>query len=169
MVSCVFPGSFDPVTAGHMHLIKRAAAVFDKVTVAVMVNVHKTGAITVEKRVDLIRKACKSIPNVNVVSWNGLLANYLRENDEKIVIRGIRSGDEFDQETAAHYANRILNDQIETMFIPADPGFAGISSSAVREIASFGGNITPFVPEGLSEEIFDLLSNKESIKEKRGK
>ena len=159
MVSCVFPGSFDPVTAGHVHLISRAAAVFDRVTVAVMINIHKTGVIPVEKRMELLRTACSCIPNVQIVSWDGLLSDFMKNNNERIVIRGVRNSAEFDQECSSCQINRILNSNFETLLIPSDPEYSGLSSSAVREIASFGGNIEPFVPAGLSEEITSLLSN----------
>ena len=159
MVSCVFPGSFDPVTAGHVRLISRTAAMFDQVTVAVMINIKKTGSIPLDKRIELLKKACSGMKNVRVVAWNGLLSDYMKENNEKILIRGVRNCAEYDQECSGFYANKMLNSQIETLLIPAEPGFTCVSSSAVREIASFGGNIEPFVPNGLAEEINDLLSN----------
>ncbi len=161
MVSCVFPGSFDPVTKGHVDVIQRASRLFDHVTVTVMYNMHKKGAIPVEKRLELLRKACGDCPNVSVDRWNGLLADYMREKNEKIVIRGVRSSAEFEQELNSCEANRLLNSGMETVFVPSSLPMTGISSSAVREIAAFGGNIRAFVPEGLTEEIAALLSKKE--------
>ena len=143
MVSCVFPGSFDPVTRGHLDLIQRASSAFDHVTVAVMYNVHKKGTIPVEKRVRLLQKVCSSFQNVSVERWDGLLAEYMRIKKEKIVIRGIRGGMEAEQE-----------------ILPTDPKLAGVSSSAVREVFSFGGDISAFVPEEITEEIKFLLSKK---------
>ena len=160
MVSCVFPGSFDPVTKGHLDLIARAASVFDRVTVTVMVNIHKSGAVPAEKRLELLRKACSRFDNVYVDSWNGLLADYMQEKKEKIVIRGIRVGSELDQELQSAAASRLLNDRYEVFFLPSDPRSTGISSSAVREISAFGGDISAFVPEELTEEISALLSNR---------
>ncbi len=160
MVSCVFPGSFDPVTRGHMDLIGRAARVFDHVTVTLMVNIHKKSAIDTETRLALLRKACASYPNVTVDSWKGLLADYMRERNEKILIRGIRGGTELDSELQSAAASRMLNDGYEVLFLPCAPEYSGISSSAVREIAAFGGNIRAFVPETVTEEICALLSNK---------
>ena len=160
MNSCVFPGSFDPVTKGHMNLIARASTMFDQVNVAVMINPQKKGKIPVNKRVELLRKACASLPNVRVESWNGLLADYMTERHLCIVIRGVRSGAELEQELQTNWANRLLNQSIETVLIPADPSMAGISSSAVKEIASFGGEISAFVPECVAEEIAGYLSNK---------
>ena len=160
MNSCVFPGSFDPVTRGHFDLISRAAGIFDRVTVTVMVNIRKKSSIPAEQRVMLIRKACASLPNVSVDSWDGLLVDYLRQRNEHVVIRGIRNGNECEQEILTLSANRLLYKGIETLFIPCSPGLAGVSSSAVREIAAFGGDISPFVPRGMTEEINSLLSNR---------
>lgn len=160
MVSCVFPGSFDPVTKGHLNLIERVSAAFDHVTVTVMVNISKKSCISTEKRVELLRKACFPFPNVSVESWDGLLADYLRSRNETIVVRGIRGTEELSGELNAFAASRMLNPGIETLFIPCDPSLSGISSSAVREIASFGGDISAFVPDALTEEITRLLSKK---------
>ena len=158
MNSCVFPGSFDPVTRGHMDIIARAAGLFDRVTVAVMVNIHKQGVLKPEERVDLLRKACAGLPNVRVVRWDGLLADYMRRNGEKCLIRGVRGSVEYESETVNAQINRMLNPEVETLFMPAAEGLGCVSSSAVREIASFGGDISPYVPESVAEEIRNLLS-----------
>ena len=160
MVSCVFPGSFDPVTRGHLDLISRAASLFDHVTVAVMVNIRKSGTIPVEKRVDMLRRVCAVYPNVSVDRWDGLLADYMSARQEKIVIRGIRSSEELDRELQSCSANSMMNSDMETVFLPCDPLLNGVSSSAVREIAAFGGDIRAFVPEVLTEEIKSLLSKQ---------
>lgn len=160
MSSCVFPGSFDPVTRGHMDLIRRASAVFDRVTVAVMVNIHKQGSMPPEKRIELLRKACAGFENVSVDRWDGLLADYLRHTGERCVIRGVRSTTELDAETAAAAASRMLNPEMETLLMPASGEYACVSSSTVREVAAFGGDIRPFVPEEIAEEIAGLLANK---------
>ena len=160
MSGCVFPGSFDPVTRGHMDLIRRAAGLFDRVTVTVMVNVRKSGCIPAEKREALLRKACAGIPNVRVDRWDGLLADYLRKTGERCVLRGVRSVGEFDAEITAAEANRALYPDMETLLLPATPETSWISSSAVREIAAFSGDVRPFLPEETAEEIAALLSNK---------
>ena len=160
MVSCVFPGSFDPVTRGHLDLITRASAMFDHVTVTVMVNIRKKSAVSLENRISLLRKVCGIFPNVTVDSWDGLLSEYMRLRNEHIVIRGIRNGEELEQELGAASANRMLNEQIETIFIPSDPMLRGVSSSAVREIVAFGGDIRAFVPDAVTEEIRTLLSKQ---------
>ncbi len=157
MTSCVFPGSFDPVTLGHLDLIRRASALFDRVTVTVMVNIHKQGALSPEKRVELLRKACEGLDNVEVDFWSGLLAEYLRESGANCVIRGVRGVTEYDAELTAASVNRLLNPGMETLLMPASEALACVSSSAVREIAAFGGDIRPFVPACVAEELTGLL------------
>ena len=127
-------------------------------SVAVMVNIHKQGVLKPEERVDLLRKACAGLPNVRVVRWDGLLADYMRRNGEKCLIRGVRGSVEYESETVNAQINRMLNPEVETLFMPAAEGMGCVSSSAVREIASFGGDISPYVPEPVAEEIRNLLS-----------
>ena len=158
MSSCVFPGSFDPPTRGHLDLIRRAAGVFDRVIVAVMVNVRKQGVIDPRKRTELLEKACADLPNVRVDSWDGLLADYMRKHGERCVVRGARGADEFCREIPSAEANKALHPEMETLLLPADPKLSWISSSAVREIAAFGGDVRPFLPENVAEEIAALLS-----------
>ena len=160
MSSCVFPGSFDPVTAGHMDVIKRAAAVFDTVRVTVMINVSKQGTIPVEDRIRMMKKACRKFPNVQVDQWDGLLADYMREYGEKVLIRGVRGNAEFEHEYTTAVINRMLNDQFETFLIPSDPKLSAVSSSAVREILAFGGEIKGLVPDTCLKDIREILSKK---------
>ena len=161
MSLCVFPGSFDPLTCGHRNLIERAAAVFDTVIVTVMINRAKEGTIPFPERVRMIRKACSDLPNVTVDLWKGLLSDYMRKFPGGIVIRGVRSSGEFDQEILAADINRRLCPRTETLFIPAAAEWSALSSSAVREIASFGGNIRPFVPECIYKDIMEWLGHAE--------
>ncbi|MBR2853830.1 MAG: pantetheine-phosphate adenylyltransferase [Clostridia bacterium] len=160
MSSCVFPGSFDPVTAGHMDIISRASAIFDRVHVTVMVNVNKQGCFPAEDRVRLLQKACARYGNVEVDRWEGLLAEYMREHRERILIRGVRSCSEYEHEYTAALLNRRLNEQAETLLIPADPALSAVSSSAVREIAGFGGEIRGLVPDECLKDIQRMLSKK---------
>ena len=160
MSSCVFPGSFDPVTNGHMDVIRRAAAVFDTVRVIVMINVNKQGAVPVCDRIRLLKKACRRLPNVQVDQWDGLLADYMREKGEKVLIRGVGGSAEFEHEYTAAVMNRMLNDQFETFLIPSDPKWSAVSSSAVREIAAFGGEIKGLVPDTCLKDIREVLSKK---------
>ncbi|MCR4875764.1 MAG: pantetheine-phosphate adenylyltransferase [Clostridiales bacterium] len=158
MSSCVIPGSFDPVTRGHVDLIRRASRIFDRVTVVVMINIHKKGTFTPEERVSLLEKACRDIPEVRVDRWDGLLSAYMRAHGERTVVRGTRNGTEYDAETAAAQANRMLNPEMETLLMPAGEGLQWISASAVREIAAFGGEIREWIPAECAEEIEQRLS-----------
>ena len=158
MSSCVFPGSFDPPTRGHIDLIRRAAAMYDQVTVTVMVNVSKAGTIPWEERVRMLEKACRDIPNVRVDLWKGLLADYMRRQEEPaVVIRGVRNAAEYEREAEAAAVNRTLCPGLETVLIPASDGMGMVSSSTVREIAAFGGNYDFLVPDGIRQDIARFL------------
>jgi len=158
MKTCVFPGSFDPVTRGHLDLIRRAAACFDRVTVTLMVNIHKQGRLDPETRIRLLEDACAGMKNVVIDRWDGLLADYMARKGETAVIRGVRSAAEFEAEITTAEINRQLNPAMETLLLPASAGYAGLSSTAVWEIASFGGEISPFVTEKTAEEIRRRMS-----------
>lgn len=160
MKTCVFPGSFDPVTIGHLDLIRRASKLFDRVTVAVMINVAKKGIFAPDERVCLLQKACKDIENVQVLQWDGLLTDYLRIHHETCVIRGVRNGAEFENESINAQANAMLYPGTETLLMFAGNGMNCVSSSAVREIAAFGGDIHPFIPENVREEIDHKLKGE---------
>ncbi|MBR0387356.1 MAG: pantetheine-phosphate adenylyltransferase, partial [Clostridia bacterium] len=126
MSSCVIPGSFDPVTRGHIDLIHRAAVLFEQVTVVVMVNIRKNGTFTPEERVRMLQTACRDEPHVRVEQWNGLLSEYMREKQKTTVIRGVRSGTEYDSEMISAQANRMLNPRMETLLMPATEGYTWI-------------------------------------------
>ena len=149
----IFPGSFDPPTVGHMDLIRRASAIFDRLTVAVMVNRAKDGAIPREERVRILRKACAGMDNVDVEMWEGLLADYVRQHPGSVVVRGVRDASEYDREACAAAVNRKLNPDMETLLLPASDGTACVSSSAVREIASFGGDYSALIPRAVRKDI----------------
>lgn len=154
MKYCVFPGSFDPPTRGHLDLIRRAAGLFDRVTVTVMVNISKQGTIPWEERVRLLEKACAGIPNVRVELWKGLLADYIRKQKKPTaVIRGVRNAAEYEREAEAAAVNRMLCPGLETVLIPASGETEMISSSTVREIAAFGGAYDFFIPEEIRQDI----------------
>ena len=153
MSSCVFPGSFDPFTCGHLDLVERASALFDTVRVTVMLNRSKIGSIPFADRLCLIRKACAALPNVVVDSWQGLLADYIRKYPGSIILRGVRNTAEFENEIRVADINRRLNPSAETLLMPASSQWADVSSSAVREIASFGGEIAGLVPDCIADDV----------------
>ena len=162
MTHCIFPGSFDPPTNGHMDLIRRASRLFDRVTVTVMVNRNKTGTIPWERRVTMLKKACRNLPNVRVDLWKGLLADYVRmQETPSVVLRGVRNGMECEQEISSAGVNQVLFPGMETIFMPAADGLAQVSSSAVREIASFGGDYSRLIPEEIREDVDVFLVNSD--------
>ncbi len=161
---CVFPGSFDPVTIGHMDLIRRAAGIYECVNVVVMVNISKKGMIPYQERVRILQKACAGISNVSVELWEGLLADYIREHPGTVVIRCVRNADEAELEIRTAAINRRLYPGTETLLMPAAAELADISSSAVREIAAFGGDIKGLVPKNVYREIIKHLTTEHADK-----
>jgi pantetheine-phosphate adenylyltransferase len=141
----LYPGSFDPVTRGHEDLIRRSLALADRLIVAVAVNATKTPLFTVAERLDLLRKALEGMPRVEVRSFDGLLAEFAREVGATMVLRGLRAVSDFEYEFQMALMNRQLNKQLETVFLVPDLNLTFLSSSLVREIARFGGDVGPFV------------------------
>ncbi len=150
---CLYPGSFDPVTLGHMDIIRRAAKVFEKVYVGVLINPDKKGSFTNEERVDLLKRACADLPNVEIVSFTGLTAELCRKLDIRVLVRGLRGGDDLTSEMRMAKINAQLLPGLETVFLGASSGMEAVSSSLVREIASFGGDISALVPKKICQEI----------------
>ena len=159
MKSCVYPGSFDPVTSGHLDIIRRAAAVFDRVTVTVMINISKKCAIPAEERVRLLEKCCAGLPDVRVDSWNGLLVDYMKSRGETVVIRGARSASDFAAERQSHEVNRLLMPGMETVQLFSRPELSMVSSSAVREAAHFGADLSALVPGEILRDVTRLLKS----------
>lgn len=160
MKRMLYPGSFDPVTRGHMDIIRRSAALCDELIVAVMHNPDKRGAFPVSDRVRLLERACEGIKNVRVIAHGGLLITCAKENEVTCVIRGVRPLGDFETEFSMAQINRMLGG-VETLMMATSSDVAGVSSSIVRQIASFGGNIDSMVPEGLAGEISACLMGKQ--------
>lgn len=162
MKVAVYPGSFDPITLGHMDIILRASKVFDKVVVAVLKNVEKKGLFSIEERVEMIRTLVAKYDNIEVVSFQGLLVDFMSSIDAQIIIKGLRVGLDFDYELQMAHMNRTLSkSQVETVLMMASTEYSYISSSSVREILHFQGEIQGFVPEEILEDIYRKV-NKES-------
>ena len=153
MKKAVCPGSFDPITNGHIDIIKRAAELFDEVTVLVVTNPDKKCVFSPEERCSLIEKAIEEIENVKVDSFSGLLADYVKQNGMSAIVKGIRSSSDFEYEFQMALANRSLAPNAETVFITADPQNMYVSSSLIRQIAGFGGDVSDFVPKNIVLEI----------------
>lgn len=150
---CLYPGSFDPVTNGHMDVILRAAAIFDRVIVGVLHNPDKQGVFSVEERVAMLKKACAKILNAEVIAHGGLLAELTKEMGIRVVIRGVRGVNDLESETVMARINAQLDPGLETLFLPASPECGDVSASMVRQLAQFGADISPYVPRAVLRDI----------------
>lgn len=158
----ICPGSYDPVTFGHMNIIERSAGLFDKVIVAIMVNAAKHSYFTHEERVQMVREVTGHIPNVEVLAYRGLVAELAREKEACALVKGLRAVTDFEYEFQMALINKKLNPELETMFITTDAKFMYLSSSSVREIASFGGDLKDFVPACIEERIHQRFYNEQN-------
>ena len=147
--TALFPGSFDPFTAGHLNILERALTMFDEVVVAMGINQDKSGFFSGEQKIDIVRQAIGGKPNVRVVEYDGLTVDLCRQLDIKHIVRGVRNMVDFENERAIADANRRLAPEIETVIIPTSQEFAHISSSAVRDIIRHNGDSSLFLPEGV--------------------
>jgi len=158
----ICPGSFDPVTVGHMDIITRAAAIFDKVYVAVLHNPKKHPAFTEEERVELLKTATSGMANVEVETWDGLLIDYAAHKGAGVIVKGLRAVSDYEYEFQMALANRKLRPEIETVFLTTSSENMFLSSSVVKQIASFGGDISSFVPAELRDVIKERLMQQRS-------
>ena len=147
MKIAIYPGSFDPVTSGHLNIIQRAANIFDKLIVCVMVNAGKNPMFTLEERVELIRKVTDSIPNVEVDCSDELLAEYARRKGSCVIVKGLRAGSDFENEFQMAMVNRKINPELDTMFLTAEHQYMYMSSSMVKELGSYHVDLSDFLPE----------------------
>lgn len=156
MKRAVYPGSFDPLTLGHLDIIKRASEMFDELIVSVLNNKGKTPLFSVEERVNILKEATKDMPNVKVDSFSGLLINYAAENDIHIAVRGLRAITDFEYELQIAQTNsKLSNGKLDTIFLTTSLEYAYLSSSGVKEIASFGGDISQCVPDFVADKIYE--------------
>lgn len=156
MKRAVYPGSFDPMTYGHLDIIKRASKIFDVLIVSVLNNKEKTPLFSVEERVKILAKATADIPNVKVDSFSGLLVDYAREKKIHVAVRGLRAITDFEYELQISQTNRLLSKEtLDTVFLTTSLEYAYLSSSGVREIASFGGDISMCVPDFVAKLVYE--------------
>lgn len=151
MSIAIFPGSFDPITNGHLDILKRGCKIFDKVIVAVAYNCEKQGFLPVDVREKLIRECTKEFKNIEVVSFEGLTVNFAQKHNADVILRGLRNSKDFEYEYEMEGVNRILNPDIQTVFLTANGELNNVSSSAVREILANNGDISKFVPKNVKD------------------
>ena len=162
----VYPGSFDPVTNGHLDIIRRAAAHYPNLIVAVVANPSKRPLLSLQERVDLLRVVCAGIPHVEVDCFEGLLVDYVRRRKGSLIIKGLRIVSDFEYEFSMALLNRRLRGGVDTMFLPASLEYAFISSSSVREVFSLGGDISEFVPPAVLRAMKRLDGSRLQLKKK---
>lgn len=156
MSIAICPGSFDPITLGHLNIIRRTAQIFDRVIVCVMHNANKPNPMfTVEEKLDMVRRAVSRYPNVTVDSSDGLLAEYARQYEGAVIVKGLRAASDFEYEFQMNLINKKINPELETMFLTASEKYTFLSSSVVREMAVYGADLTGLVPNEIIEEIYN--------------
>lgn len=159
MRRCLCPGSFDPVTNGHLDVIERAASLFDEVVVAVPQNVSKKSLFTLDERLDMLEKACAHLPQVRVESVEGLLVDFARQRGIPAVVKGLRAVTDFDYELQMAQMNHRLTG-LETLFVATNPEYSFLSSSLVKEVASYGGDVAGLVPDVVLQRLHERLGRR---------
>ena len=153
MIKAAYPGSFDPITNGHLDIIQRSASLFDEVVIGVLNNYKKSPLFSVEERVKILKEVTKDIPNVRIQAFEGLLVDFVRECGANVIVRGLRAITDFDYELQMAQTNRILEPTIDTMFLTTSLEYAYLSSTTVKEVAFFGEDITKFVPPYVAQQM----------------
>ena len=162
MLRAIYPGSFDPVTKGHIDIIERAASIADELIVGVLQNKAKTPLFSVEERVIMLSEVTKNLKNVKIIPFEGLLIDFAKQMDAKVIVRGLRAITDFEYELQMSQTNRKLNSEVETIFLTTSLDYSYLSSTTVKEVASFGGDISQFVPDFVAEKITDKIKEKRS-------
>lgn len=159
MITAVYPGSFDPATFGHLDVIRRASLSFDSVVVGVLHNSAKSPLFSVEERVNILKKATCSIPNVTIKAFDGLSVNFARDNHAQVIVRGLRAVTDFEYELQMAQTNRVLAPDVDTVFLTTSLEYAYLSSTIMKEVARFGGDISKFAPPQIVEAVKAKLYN----------
>ena len=162
MLRAIYPGSFDPVTLSHLDIIRRSAAIADELIVGILNNKAKTPLFSVGERVKMLEEVTKDFPNVKIIPFEGLLVEFAKQMDAKVIVRGLRAITDFEYELQMSQSTHPIDPEIETLFLTTSLEFSFLSSTTVKEVASFGGDITQFVPEVIVKKI------KEKMEERKG-
>ncbi len=157
MKKAVYPGSFDPITNGHVYIAERAASIFDVLVVAVLENPHKSPTFSLEERAAMVRESLAHLMNVKVKTFSGLLIDFMRSEKSRVIIRGLRALSDFEYEFQLAQMNRELAPEVETMFIVTDPKYSYLSSSMVKEVFRFGGSVRNLVPPGVYRRLKERI------------
>ncbi len=159
MKRAIYPGSFDPITFGHLDIIERSSGLFDEIIIAVLNNSKKNALFSVDERVSMIRELVKGRSNIRVASFQGLLVDFAKETDAHIVIRGLRAVTDFEYELQIAQTNKVEYPELETVFLTTSLNYSYLSSTIVREFAAYGGDISKFVPESIIRSILEKYGN----------
>ncbi|MBR5047830.1 MAG: pantetheine-phosphate adenylyltransferase, partial [Eubacterium sp.] len=160
MSKAIYPGTFDPLTRGHLYVIRRASVIFDEVVVGLLNNSAKNPLFSVQERMDMIKEVTSDIPNVQIVPFDGLLMHFAQEQKANVVLRGIRTGGEFEYELMNAHANKKIAPEVDTLFFPCDINYSCVSSSMVRDVAAYGGEVRDFVPDTSADKLYRKLKEK---------
>ena len=163
MLRAIYPGSFDPVTFGHLDMIRRSSQIADELIVGVLNNKAKTPLFSVEERVRILEEVTKDLPNVKVMAFDGLLVEFAKQIGAKVIVRGLRAITDFEYELQMSQTNHKLEPEIETMFLTTSLKYSFLSSTTVKEVAAFGGDITQFVPELVVDKIEEKMKTKRRV------
>jgi pantetheine-phosphate adenylyltransferase len=157
MRRAVYPGSYDPVTNGHLDIVERASGIFDEVIIAVLINKTKKSLFTVDERIKMIQDVTEKLPNVRVDSWHGLLVEYCRQNQIKTIVKGLRAVSDYEYELQMAQMNQQLSG-VETLFMPTNPLWSFLSSSLVKEVAAYGGDVAHLVPPLVHKQLLERFA-----------
>ena len=157
MKTAIYPGSFDPVTFGHLDIIKRSASLADHLIVGVLNNSSKTPLFSVDERVNMIKEVTADIPNVEVLSFSGLLVDFARKHNVQVIIRGLRAVTDFEYELQMAQTNRVLAPDVDTIFLTTSLEYAYLSSTVMKEVANFDGDLSKFAPKEITDAVIEKL------------
>ena len=164
MIKAIYAGSFDPVTFGHLDIIRRSSKIVDELIVGVLINRSKSPLFSVEERVNMLREVTQDLPNVKIESFSGLLVDFAKNSNANVLVRGLRAVTDFEYELQMAQTNHVICTQIDTMFLTTNLEYAYLSSTIVKEVASYGGDISAFVPENVMNYVHEKIRLNSDLK-----